>query len=421
MRRLLALILGAAAVAALLGTAPAAEPEARGDDAAAGLVLELDEDGGLAISGAAPEGLGRAALSAIFPGARIDSKLRTGVGGDPAAWRAALDALHVALPRIESARIVVCDRRISVAGRIREGFALRETRPALRAALGSDWALEIALEEARVPSALAFALEGGAVWLTGILPHGLAVRQAMATIGVPADGPVTTGGAGDSARWSHALGVLGRLASVYESGAGRITPQGFEVDGRLAPGQRRDEVADWLGGALGEGFAVRVTGEEREAEPGARRTAPLTGETERLIAGRWLPQFDFAPSPDECTLRTAAAQRGRPLGFLSGQSVLDAGAEVVLDRLAGIALACLRRFGMRLEIGGHTDSQGDPEENRALGQARAEAIRAALVARAVPAAAMRAIGFGDAEPVASNETEDGRRRNRRISLVWTEG
>lgn len=420
MRRLLALILGAAAVAAQLGTAAAAQPDAR-DDAAAGLVLELDADGGLAIRGIAPEGLGRSALAAIFPGARIDRGLRTGTGGDPSAWQAALEALHVVLPRIESARIVVCDRKVSVEGRLHEGFALRETRPALRAALGPDWALEIGLEEARLPAELAFALEGGAVWLTGILPHGLTVRQAMATIGVPADGAVTTGGAGDSARWSHAMGALGRLALIYESGAGRIARQGFEVDGRLAPGQRLDEVAAWLADALGEGFAVRATGEERAAEPGARRIGPRTGETERLIAGHWLPQLDFAPDPDECTLRMAAAQRGRPLVFPSGQSVPDASAGPVLDRLAGIALTCLRRAGMRLEIGGHTDSKGDSAENRALGQTRAEAIRAALVARAVPAAAMRAIGFGDAEPVAPNDTEDGRRRNRRISLVWTAG
>ena len=70
--------------------------------------------------------------------------------------------------------------------------------------------------------------------------------------------------------------------------------------------------------------------------------------------------------------------------------------------------------GTVVEIGGHTDSTGDPAANVQLSQQRAEAVRAALIQAGVDPSMLVAKGYGSASPVAGNDTLEGRFRNRRI-------
>jgi outer membrane protein OmpA-like peptidoglycan-associated protein/uncharacterized protein YidB (DUF937 family) len=70
--------------------------------------------------------------------------------------------------------------------------------------------------------------------------------------------------------------------------------------------------------------------------------------------------------------------------------------------------------GTRIEIGGHTDANGDPVANQKLSEARAAAVKRALEAKGVPAAMLVVKGYGSAQPRAGNDTEYGRFQNRRI-------
>jgi outer membrane protein OmpA-like peptidoglycan-associated protein len=68
-------------------------------------------------------------------------------------------------------------------------------------------------------------------------------------------------------------------------------------------------------------------------------------------------------------------------------------------------------------VEGHSDSRGAPERNLELSQSRADAVKDYLVANGVPAEHVLAVGYGSSHPVASNDSEEGRRRNRRVEIL----
>ena len=71
-----------------------------------------------------------------------------------------------------------------------------------------------------------------------------------------------------------------------------------------------------------------------------------------------------------------------------------------------------------LIIEGHTDSHGGDELNQKLSQDRAESVMQYMInAMRIPTYRLIAVGYGETRPVASNETESGRARNRRIDIV----
>ncbi len=74
---------------------------------------------------------------------------------------------------------------------------------------------------------------------------------------------------------------------------------------------------------------------------------------------------------------------------------------------------------LKFEIDGHTDNTGDSAHNQALSQARAEAVKAQLVAMGISADRLTTKGYGDAKPMASNDTPEGKANNRRVEFVRT--
>lgn len=106
---------------------------------------------------------------------------------------------------------------------------------------------------------------------------------------------------------------------------------------------------------------------------------------------------------------------GEAVLFDVGESDLRAEAERVLDEMAAFLLADATM--LRLEVQGHTDSTGSASTNLALSERRAQAVADALLARLVPPERLVVKGYGPTRPVASNDTEEGRGRNRRVQLV----
>ena len=100
--------------------------------------------------------------------------------------------------------------------------------------------------------------------------------------------------------------------------------------------------------------------------------------------------------------------------FDSGRATIDPDSAGLLDRLIETALRCP---SANIEIAGHTDADGEDGFNQALSEKRAQAVTDFLVKAGLPAERFTAMGYGSTQPVASNDTDEGKAQNRRIDFV----
>lgn len=102
----------------------------------------------------------------------------------------------------------------------------------------------------------------------------------------------------------------------------------------------------------------------------------------------------------------------RNIYFDTGSANLRDDSQQELDRLYDI----MEKSGLVIEIGGHTDNVGREETNESLSQARAESVMNYVINRGINAERIQAKGYGESEPIATNETEEGRQENRRVEI-----
>jgi OmpA-OmpF porin, OOP family len=171
----------------------------------------------------------------------------------------------------------------------------------------------------------------------------------------------------------------------YRAGIGFEFPLFFPADAP-APGVRVVQVATGLNDSDGDGVV-----DERDQCPDTPAGERVDGQG--------------------CTLPKVYALKGVTFEFDSARLRPDS--QTVLDDVKRI----LDRYpDMQVEIAGHTDSKGGDAYNQKLSLARARAVYDYLVLAGTPAEQMRVAGYGEAEPVAPNDTEEGRELNRRVEL-----
>lgn len=100
--------------------------------------------------------------------------------------------------------------------------------------------------------------------------------------------------------------------------------------------------------------------------------------------------------------------------FETGSDVLVASSHSKLDKVADLMKANPK---YNLAIDGHTDNTGGTELNHTLSHKRADAVKAYLVSKGINESRMTTKGFGESQPVKSNNTEEGRAENRRVELI----
>lgn len=150
-----------------------------------------------------------------------------------------------------------------------------------------------------------------------------------------------------------------------------------------------------------------------EAEAEKARQAAARAEAEKAeLRAQLLNQLNSI-------LQTRDSARGLIVNmsdvlFDTGSYTLKPGAREKLAKISGILLA---HPGLTMQIEGHTDSVGTDDFNQQLSERRADSVRDFLAEQGVPATSITARGFGKTQPVASNDTAEGRQRNRRVELV----
>jgi OOP family OmpA-OmpF porin len=100
--------------------------------------------------------------------------------------------------------------------------------------------------------------------------------------------------------------------------------------------------------------------------------------------------------------------------FERGRATIDPDSAGLLDRLIETALRCPTAT---IEVAGHTDAEGDDASNQSLSEKRAQAVVDYLVKAGLAANRFTATGYGSTQPVASNDTNEGKAQNRRIEFL----
>ena len=121
----------------------------------------------------------------------------------------------------------------------------------------------------------------------------------------------------------------------------------------------------------------------------------------------------YVPSAQECLVQINGLLSERKINFEPSSDRVDLEGHNLLDDLADVFKTCGE---IPLEIAGHTDSQGREEMNQNLSQSRAQAVLVELQRRRILTSSFVAKGYGESQPIAPNDTEDGRETNRRIEF-----
>lgn len=255
---------------------------------------------------------------------------------------------------------------------------------------------------AATPAAAAPAVTGGGTGATTASPP-----QANAT-----PGQVVVGGKVPDEATKAA--VLARLRDTY--GAANVVDQ-IEVGDVATPANWSANVQKLIGPQLKQiskgqlkidGTQIDVKGEvhnESQRQQLASDMANALNPTYTIKNG----------------LRVSASEQGlldqtlanRTIEFETGSATLTPQGRLILDQMAAVLVKMTTKT---VAIIGHTDNSGNRTSNIALSQARADAVKGYLAAKGISPQQMTSTGVGPDQPIASNDSSDGRARNRRIEF-----
>ena len=220
----------------------------------------------------------------------------------------------------------------------------------------------------------------------------LAVRNfAAAHFGSSNVYPATRTDASLPSGWpTRVLTALESLA-ILNNGAAVVTADTVEVSGVSGRPDARAEITRILSSKLPEGANFKLDVSYSEA----------------------LDPLAALPTPEECVEQINAAVAQKKITFSPSSTDIEDDAMTTIDSISELLRDCQT---VKIEIGGHTDSQGREVMNQQLSQARADAVLNAIMARRVLTSNLTAKGYGETQPIADNGTESGREANRRIEF-----
>ena len=415
--------LGAALPAAFRLSATAPTPEAAGPGEPAPAprfeaVLLLD--GNVRLSGPVQDETSRAAIesfaAALFGHDRVidDSVLDPGL---PEGWPVRLLAGIEALAALEEGRAEITESQVRVEGWGLDERVVDEVTALLAAKVGPEAVVDVTFNAEAAAAAALAARPRPEICADQIS----AILEAGSIRFTPGSADIVPASAGIIAAIADVL--RGCPGAEFEI-AGHTDAQGPEAANR----QLSEERAAAVVAALEAQDLPLVTLVPRgygASRPVADNDTPDGRSSNRRIEFNLGPvadpdpaaTADAAPAAD-CIPAVDAILAERTLEFEPGAAELT---EASAETVTAIGAALAGCPGGVVEIGGHTDAQGSESGNLQLSERRATAVVEALQASAGPDTLPELVarGYGEAEPIADNDTEEGRAQNRRIAFRAT--
>jgi outer membrane protein OmpA-like peptidoglycan-associated protein len=157
---------------------------------------------------------------------------------------------------------------------------------------------------------------------------------------------------------------------------------------------------------------AQAAAQAQQAAAQAQQAAQQAEAQREQLRSALLDQFNrVLPTTD--TPRGLQANLSDVL-FATGKYDLQPSAREALAKFSGIVLA---HPGLKMQVEGYTDSVGSDMLNQTLSENRANSVKAYLIAQGIDPTAVSAIGYGKSNPVASNDSSEGRQQNRRVEII----
>ncbi len=243
------------------------------------------------------------------------------------------------------------------------------------------------------------------------------------TVASDADGKVTlTGAVPDEAARTAAVD-----SATAAFGDGNVTDQ-LTIDANATAGPAGDLIGKVIAALKGAGngwsaafdsaSAMTLTGEVASEEV---KGAIFTAASDAFAPGTVTDKMTVAAGGTSTEAQQAVDEINKEISlrgvtFVTGSANLTGASRTTLDRVVKVLA---ENTGVKAEVQGHTDNQGNAAANLALSTARAKAVVAYLVGKGIAADRLTARGYGQTKPVASNATPAGRAKNRRVVFVPT--
>lgn len=358
-----------------------------------------------ACSAATEEGRERILAAARKAGLKGTDNCVIGLGVPSPNWPLAAEQALAALAELGGGTVTFADADISLVGLVgTERDRFDHVVGELEARLPDVFALHAVLPEPKedtvgeAPEFIATLSPEGLLQMRGRLrddtQRGLVESFAKSRFGTEKVHMAARIVEGLPADWS--LRVLAGLEAMghLENGALIVTPDDVLVRGITEEENANAEIAGVLSSKLGEQRPYTMDVTYREPPP----------------------PTDLPPTPEECEMQLIATQSQGKITFEPGSATIAAESLDVMHAIADILREC---GDLRLEIQGHTDSQGREVMNQQLSQARAQSVLNELRSRRILTTNFVAKGYGESQPIADNATEEGREANRRIEFRLT--
>ncbi len=400
----------------------------------------VKREGGEAYSGYVPSASARGGLAGLI-GDDAQS-LKPAAGMPDENWLSVVGVGVKAMKSLNEGSLAVVDRTVTLTGSVNTPDAIASIR-GLFAAMPEGYTATVNLNslDDGTPSVLDFdwvAGKGGSI--SGKGPDGVSLDDLTGALNLPKlEGIFRQGRVRGKDEILAQFKGIAPVLPLLESAQAQVRVDGASFTGVLAPGGDMDVAEAGLIDALGSGADIALVRSALEPKEGDERINEDTGKNEIFQGGFWFVVKDpvievpivsepvvtkvETQSPAEvlqarCEVTTKEILAQAKISFETGSAVLTGDSREMLSRLGAVMGACAGSNGLQVNVGGHTDSQGSDEFNLDLSQQRANSVRDALIESGVLRAAITATGFGEAQPIATNDTEDGRAQNRRTTFDW---